>query len=442
MPGRPVRVRTKLYLCLLLLFIPLLLLGSGAYYTLGRVSENLDDMVERTLIDLPRITNLKSLLLLAKMPPNDYLISGNAGERVTFDNFSSRIDEALFKIRTSQRTNDEALFLVELAAENWRKSRSLAHAIFAIENIRTPAAENAMREFDAQMARTIALLDQLERESFHLVEAGVDKTRARQRSMLLGTALTCGLALLIGIVTTVLLTRAVVRPLAALRRHAYRLGQGDLKTRINLPLDDEFGSLAEVFNTMAGNLERSQEVLHDMAMRDGLTGLYNRREFHHRLQAEFDRARRRQSPLSILMMDIDHFKKVNDTYGHLVGDEVLREVAARVGRHIRTMDFLARYGGEEFVIITPEPHQGALVLAERIRAQVADEPVLISDGQLLPVTISLGCATWPDQGETDLELVNLADQALYSAKEQGRNRVVGQPPSGGKPKLKVISEPC
>ncbi|RME40346.1 MAG: hypothetical protein D6794_02380, partial [Deltaproteobacteria bacterium] len=108
---RPLRVRIKLYLCLLMLFVPLLLLGAGTYYTLGRVSDNLDDMVAQTLMDLPRVTSLKSLLLLAKMPPNDYLISGNPAERLTFDNFSARIDEALFQLRTSETIAPETQFL-------------------------------------------------------------------------------------------------------------------------------------------------------------------------------------------------------------------------------------------------------------------------------------------------------------------------------------------
>jgi len=229
--------------------------------------------------------------------------------------------------------------------------------------------------------------------------------------------------LVLATISGLLLTRSVLRPLKTLQRGAEEIGRGELKQHLELSRNDEFGRLAGAFNSMAVNLQRSQAFLKDMAIRDGLTGLLNRREFHQRLDGEVDRAHRQSTPLSLIMIDIDHFKRVNDTHGHLAGDEVLRKVATVLSQSIRSMDHLARYGGEEFVIVTPEPQQGTLVMAERIRKAVENSRFMGKSERDLQVTVSLGVATLPDQARTAQTLIARADKALYRAKESGRNRV-------------------
>lgn len=166
-----------------------------------------------------------------------------------------------------------------------------------------------------------------------------------------------------------------------------------------------------------------EEKLATMAKTDGLTGIYNRRYLDQRLQEELDRSRRYNNPVSILLLDIDHFKNVNDTYGHLCGDYALRGIAAELHRNLRSIDILGRYGGEEFCCILPEtPLDQAYNLAERCRTQIAATPLGCIDHQL-SVTASIGVAEQlPD--ETADSLIKRADDALYQAKHQGRNRVV------------------
>jgi len=163
---------------------------------------------------------------------------------------------------------------------------------------------------------------------------------------------------------------------------------------------------------------------------DALTGWSNRHYLEARLQEELARCRRERVPVACLMIDVDHFKAVNDRFGHLVGDDVLRGVARRIGAEVRGSDVAARYGGEEFVILLPgaDARAGA-VLAERIRARVADRPFDIGGGRApLPVTVSIGVADlMPDAaGDHDAaaRLIARADAALYEAKAAGRNRVV------------------
>lgn len=173
-------------------------------------------------------------------------------------------------------------------------------------------------------------------------------------------------------------------------------------------------------------LERArhhQEVTR-LANIDGLTGLNNHRAFQERLEQEIERARRFQKKLSLLMMDIDFFKQLNDNYGHRTGDEVLKKIACRIAESVRNVDLAARYGGEEFVAMLPETsRQGALVTAERIRRMIMDTPVKVDDREVT-VTISIGVATFPEDASEREYLIDEADRAMYAAKKSGRNRVV------------------
>ncbi len=157
---------------------------------------------------------------------------------------------------------------------------------------------------------------------------------------------------------------------------------------------------------------------------DGLTQLFNRSHWQSRLSEEFSRAARYQTPLSLIMFDLDHFKKVNDTYGHLGGDAVLCAVSRVVKSSLRENDIAGRYGGEEFGIILPNtPEAGAMVVAERIRASIEASPIPFEDREI-KATSSLGVTEYR-QGVVDCEaLIAQADAALYKAKESGRNRVI------------------
>ena len=165
--------------------------------------------------------------------------------------------------------------------------------------------------------------------------------------------------------------------------------------------------------------------LEALAQTDPLTQLVNRRALTARLVAEMERVRRYNAPLALLLLDLDHFKRVNDTHGHLAGDDVLFAVATVLQRAVRSVDTVARYGGEEFVIILPETgRQGALSFAERLREKLAAHPFTIAHGEEISLTASIGVATYPSPGMESVEdLLRSADSALYRAKGRGRNLV-------------------
>jgi len=203
--------------------------------------------------------------------------------------------------------------------------------------------------------------------------------------------------------------------------------EGELLTRVNIQL-----RLKQLYEA----LQEKNRQLQKLANRDGLTDLYNHRYFHEQLSKDFLRAQRYHESLSCILLDIDYFKKFNDTYGHQTGDIVLRDLGQVIKDSIRDSDFAARYGGEEFAIVlyhTDGP--AALQVAERLRQMVEHCDVRDRDN-VLHVTISLGIATFPHQQiRYYKQIVECADKALYKAKRNGRNRVEGY----GTEKLKIVN---
>jgi len=179
-------------------------------------------------------------------------------------------------------------------------------------------------------------------------------------------------------------------------------------------------SVADICATAIQNAYYVDRV-RQLAYLDGLTGIFNRRFFEMRIAEEIERARRLQSGLGVLMIDIDHFKRLNDEFGHLLGDEVLRQVSSILHQQVRKIDVVCRYGGEEFAILLSQTTpQHSLAIADKLRRIVESWQF---PGVARPVTISAGAANYPEHGLTRDELVQAADAGLYAAKQAGRNRV-------------------
>jgi diguanylate cyclase (GGDEF)-like protein/PAS domain S-box-containing protein len=199
------------------------------------------------------------------------------------------------------------------------------------------------------------------------------------------------------------------------------------------PVTESAISMANTFVEQVGlsmaNL-RLREALRNQSIRDPLTGLFNRRYLEEMMSRETRRAVRAEHGLGVLMLDLDYFKKFNDSYGHDAGDTVLRETAAFLIKSVRTEDIVCRYGGEEFVAILPMADlKTTQARAERIRSKLREMPVFHEGQSLGPITISVGVAALPEHGTTPKELLDLADAALYRAKREGRDRVVVAEPA-------------
>lgn len=202
----------------------------------------------------------------------------------------------------------------------------------------------------------------------------------------------------------------------------------------DLPIDEHVlrdGDLIKIGRTIfkfltGGNIENAyHEEIYRLTTVDGLTQIYNKRYFTEVLEREISRSHRYGRELSLIMFDIDHFKNVNDTYGHLAGDYVLKHLASVIKARIRREDIMARYGGEEFAIILPEiENYNGLRFAEKIR-QLVERTAFVFEETTIPITISIGVATSTEETRSVEEFIKQADDHLYEAKRSGRNCVVG-----------------
>lgn len=249
---------------------------------------------------------------------------------------------------------------------------------------------------------------------------------AHSRRLTVGAGL-AGMAVALGLGWA--LSRGLVRDVRRLTRTAAMYAEGDYDTRAEVESHGELRELADALNTMADRIAQRRAALVDLATTDPLTGLPNRRALRAGLARDLDQARRHGTPLSLILLDLDHFKAINDEHGHVGGDEVLRRVGKILQAQVRSTDLAGRHGGEEFAVILPGTGLGAaLGTAERVRAALSQARIEVQ-GDAVRVTASLGVATYPEHGLTIEDLARSADSALYGAKRAGRDRVHSPPPA-------------
>ncbi len=258
------------------------------------------------------------------------------------------------------------------------------------------------------------------------------------------TSMDCGRAMLKGVFINVIRTLTPLRVNTPLTETP--MAHVDIQNLIAMPLssiDKGVLGLLVIINKDGGFTQNDEDMLFNFSFQafqaitmqqeimryattDGLTGLHNHRVFREKLHEEIERSKRYVRDISLLMLDIDHFKKFNDTYGHQSGDTVLKTVSELIRNNIRNTDFGARYGGEEFAVILPETSgPQARIVAERLRTSISGHVFTLGSGEQQRVTVSLGYATFPRDADADEVLIKRADESLYASKHQGRNRVTG-----------------
>lgn len=306
----------------------------------------------------------------------------------------------------AQLLADESLTRIDLGA-----LRARVNAFRTIVNEPSPYAADVESTSAAVVAEAQQIIAARKLEISRQLPALERETSSMMSS---GLAVAWIVALL-GFAAVQITLRKVVRPIEELSVAADRVAAGDLTARAPVAGDHEIATLGAAFNRMADELKAR-------ARTDDLTALPNFRAFRERIDAELDRADRYPERFGILVLDLDRFKKYNDTYGHLAGNDALRRVAQSIRETVRTVDFPARYGGEEFAVVVPQVDAPSLAaIAERLRASIEKLPAP-PDGA--PLTVSIGAALYPQDGADREALFRTADERLYEAKRAGRNRVV------------------
>lgn len=408
------------------MLVPLAALAGAAYFSFENAIGKFEQTENKRLEELFPLAQLDVLLSESNNLVEGQLSGSTMSARSRFESVSANIHATLSSMLESPSQLPEKRTLILRIQKQWLAAHNDAGQLFSSAPELTPTAKRqAQVSYEEHVTEALGNLHQLNYLLSHLqTTENLEQAKQDRQYVRQVIALVFLVAIALMVVSAKILSQHILVPIQRLKDGAARFGEGDLSHRIEVETQDELSALAHAFNHMAKTLEQSQSDLVRLATLDGLTGVYNRREFNRWLSAEIERSQREYLPVSLLMVDIDHFKKLNDTYGHQAGDEALRHVGRLLQREVRPGDHVARYGGEEFAIILPNASEAeAYVVAERIRAAIEAQSIPLSTEQNLRFTASLGFSTFAVDQETEESFAQRADQALYHAKHSGRNRV-------------------
>jgi diguanylate cyclase (GGDEF)-like protein len=382
------------------------------------------DVALRQREQLAPLQTLRLELWEAGVPVNEYLGEREARQIAAYRALRTRIEAQFATVHDAVKAEANLADLLQRARSDWNDADRLAGELFS-----GPIAVNDLHA-DAIVDRFDGILAATD-DKLQAVAQGIDEDldrdhalaeRAYERAEWVA-GICAGVALLMMLLGITGISQIMVVNVERLIQGARKFADGDRSHRINVQVPPELRQVADEFNKMVERIHQSEAALAEEAREDALTGLNNRRAFTETLDGAFARLRRLKDPVVLLSLDIDHFKRINDSHGHDVGDEVLRSVAQTLRGSTREVDRVFRVGGEEFAVLVAETDAlGAQVAAERIRAAIANHPVVTSQGSL-QVTSSVGIALATTLMRKD-ELLKAADAALYRAKAQGRNQVV------------------
>jgi len=376
------------------------------------------------------VTDLQKLFYQLKTPIHQFDSRPEEGEHSQFDNLAVQLSLGFDTGFANIDLSKEEFDLLTTAKHEFINLQAIANQLFVqFQMLTQDQRHRLVLDFSRGVDRCLAMMARM--ENIALNEIQTQRLAAQEikwKSVVL-VIIILGCGLLFAILGAVVLFRSVMAPIRNLEHTVNRFGQGDLSSRINYEANDELGHLASAFNAMAERFQKIQTELDYLSIHDSLTGLYDRPQFHDVVTMEIHRAKRYDRPFSVLFFDINDFRSVNESYGHLVGDSVLCSVAMQISSAIRPTDTAARYGGDEFAVVLSETGvQGAQETAERISRAITGNPLNIGDGKSLTIHVSIGIATYPRDADNE---TGLFAQAEYSLERAKRN----SPQSSQLPKL-------
>jgi diguanylate cyclase (GGDEF)-like protein len=404
----------RLLLVLTAMLVALIAVAGARVVTFRATANVLEKFRAETVGQTKRIDEVRRLLDKADDAGEAYVETQDPVKGFAFAKIGLEIDRGFVHIQ-EVGSRPERL-LASSARLRWQQARgSLEKALLLPED----EIGAGLDPFHDGVDEAAALLADQYALNVHEVGDEISALRAHERAQLYASLVILFLGCVLGGVLSRRVYRSVTAPLKALEDATAHLGREDLSHRVEVHGNDELARVGSAFNAMADKLQLSREELQHQALHDPLTGLPNRALFMEQLKHALARARRKATPVSVLYLDLDGFKAVNDTLGHEAGDEVLVDVAERLRLALREADMVARLGGDEFGIVLEEELQGATVTAQRIVRQF-ERPWSLSSGYV-SVSVSIGVAARADDEGLD-ELLRQADTAMYAAKASGKGR--------------------
>lgn len=405
--------------------LPLLLVILVSYVAFNDLLSTLEDVVPEAIEEAAPVADLEDLLELAEKHLHDGIWHAEKFDSQAYSELVPMIDRGFVLAGELPFSRAEEFTGVGKSHELWLEARDLWKKL-AAPGLDWEARQVVAQKIATNMREAVITLERIRTIAFAEVVAGRTEERRWRNTLNLFLPLVLVVGVGIACAMASILIKAIIEPVRALERGAQQLAAGELSYRVGDLSKDELGDLARSFNVMAQKLEQSHQTLEGLSTLDYLTGLANVREFYRLFHDEIRRAERYQHPFSLIILDVDTFKQINDTLGHQAGDLVLQEVASKLRELVRNIDHVARIGGDEFAILFPETNQAqARELAERVRSYFATHLVESVQSPVVPIriTISLGLATYPDDATLADDLFAMTDQALYRAKHEGRNRL-------------------
>lgn len=411
-------------LCAALALTPIAVSAIGGFLLLERgVVGPFEAIAERHRYHVVPVQQLNMLVKDTLAPVDEFVNGANPTGPQAYRSMRQQIEAEFAELELHSHIASSAKPLLQRAHENWiAADRSATELMSLAPSTGDVAAARLMRQFHTHAAAASDGLGTVYGQLLAAIEADHDKVLLNyERSLWI-----MGIAGAVCLLTTVggisLISRIMTRSVNRLVDGAARFAQGDRDYRIEIQVPPELHRVAEEFNRMIGRIKISETALTDLAVRDSLTRLLNRRAFEEALAETFDRVQRFGETTALLALDIDHFKRINDTHGHAAGDMVLQEIGAILTRNLRSFDRPFRVGGEEFSVLLPgTTANSARDIADRLREAVERHPFRCG-AKRIAVTVSIGIAV-TDAKMAPAQLVEVADAALYEAKLKGRNRV-------------------
>jgi diguanylate cyclase (GGDEF)-like protein len=424
---RALSLRASLLISMLLTILPLVLSIVFGYYLLSHtVIADYQDVSRRQREQIEPLHHLQIAILQADVPLDEYLVTARPESLLFYRSLLQGIETDIVALSQQFKPQSAHATLLQGAHADWKAAELSASDTLAYKKSGDQAQETqALSKFDSRQSLAIeklsALHDSLEKNlSDDYAGAALGFERSR---WLAGIGV--GISLLVMAGGIIMFTRNIMLSIEKLVKGAELFAAGHRDHVIEVQVPPELHRVAQEFNKMIKVIQQSEDSLADQARRDKLTGLHNRRAYEEFAADAYARLQRMGEKIALVALDIDHFKKVNDTWGHAAGDQVLIHVARTIQDSVRSIDKVFRFGGEEFTILLPGADTTAAKgTAERIRSTVEESPIQV-DGKPLHVTVSLGIAFagTPADGEP-VQLQKRADMALYQAKQAGRNKVI------------------